>query len=52
MGKETRKLIANNKKAWHDYFIEEKYEAGIELVGTEVKSVRQGLAALMRLYPG
>ena len=42
MGKETRKLIANNKKAWHDYFIEEKYEAGIELVGTEVKSVRQG----------
>ena len=29
MGKETRKLIANNKKAWHDYFIEENYEAGI-----------------------
>ena len=42
MGKETRKLIANNKKAWHDYFIEDTYEAGIELVGTEVKSVRQG----------
>ena len=39
MGKETRKLIANNKKAWHDYFIEEKYEAGIELVGTEVKCI-------------
>ena len=36
------KLIANNKKAYHDYFIEEKYEAGIALVGTEVKSIRQG----------
>ena len=36
------KIIANNKKAHHDYFIEEKYEAGIELAGTEVKSLRQG----------
>jgi SsrA-binding protein len=36
------KIIANNKKAYHDYFIEDKYEAGIELFGTEVKSVRQG----------
>lgn len=36
------KTIANNKKAFHDYFIEEKMEAGIELVGTEVKSLRQG----------
>ena len=36
------KVIANNKKAYHDYFIEDKYEAGIELFGTEVKSVRQG----------
>ena len=35
-------LIANNKKAYHEYFIEEKFEAGIELVGTEVKSIRQG----------
>lgn len=34
--------IANNKKAYHDYFVEEKYEAGIELFGTEVKSIRQG----------
>ena len=41
MAKESgEKLIANNKKAYHDYFIEEKYEAGIALVGTEVKSVR------------
>ena len=40
MSKESIRLIANNKKAWHDYFIEEKYEAGIELHGTEVKSMR------------
>lgn len=36
------KLIAKNSKAYHDYFIEEKYEAGIELAGTEVKSIRMG----------
>ena len=42
----ARKLIANNKKAYHDYFIEEKYEAGIELFGTEVKSVRQGKCSI------
>ena len=36
------KVIANNKKAYHDYFVLEKYEAGIELAGTEVKSLRQG----------
>ena len=35
---ESIKLIANNKKAYHDYFIEEKYECGIELYGTEIKS--------------
>ena len=38
MGKESFKLVANNKKAYHDYFIDEKYETGIELAGTEVKS--------------
>ena len=37
-----RKLIANNKKARHDYFIEEEYEAGIVLTGTEIKSIRAG----------
>ena len=43
MAKEKpRKLIANNKKAYFDYFIEEKYEAGISLHGTEVKSMRMG----------
>ena len=36
------KLISNNKKAYHDFFIEEKFEAGIELTGTEIKSVRMG----------
>ncbi len=40
--KESIKTIAQNKKAFHDYFVEEKYECGIELCGTEVKSLRQG----------
>ena len=39
---EKVKVVAKNSKAYHDYFIEEKYEAGIELAGTEVKSIRQG----------
>lgn len=42
MGKESVKSIAKNKKAFHDYFVEERYEAGIELTGTEVKSIRMG----------
>lgn len=50
MSKESIKLIANNKKAYHDYFIEEKYEAGISLVGTEVKSLRSGKASLKESY--
>ena len=41
-GKEPVKIVAKNNKAYHDYFIEEKFEAGIELAGTEVKSIRQG----------
>jgi len=44
------KLIAKNSKAYHDYFIEEKYEAGIELFGTEVKSLRQGKVNLKDSY--
>ena len=40
------KTIAQNKKAFHDYFVEESMEAGIELAGTEVKSLRQGRANL------
>ena len=50
MGKETRKLIANNKKAYHDYFIEEKYEAGISLAGTEVKSLRMGRCSIKEAF--
>ena len=46
MSKESIKLIANNKKAYHDYFIEEKYEAGIVLHGTEVKSLRMGKCSI------
>ncbi|WP_196591726.1 SsrA-binding protein SmpB [Pectinatus frisingensis] len=40
------KIVCENRKAWHDYFILEKYEAGIALVGTEVKSLREGKANL------
>ena len=39
---ESVKIVAKNSKAYHDYFIEEKYEAGIALAGTEVKSIRMG----------
>ncbi|MBQ7810826.1 MAG: SsrA-binding protein SmpB [Clostridia bacterium] len=42
MTKANVKIVAQNKKAYHDYFVEEKYEAGIELFGTEVKSIRKG----------
>ncbi|MDD3349925.1 MAG: SsrA-binding protein SmpB [Eubacteriales bacterium] len=45
-----RKLIANNKKAKHDYFIEEVYEAGIVLTGTEIKSIRQGRVNLKESF--
>ncbi|MBQ8815124.1 MAG: SsrA-binding protein SmpB [Lachnospiraceae bacterium] len=48
--KDSIKLIANNKKAYHDYFIEEKYEAGISLVGTEVKSLRMGKGSIKESY--
>ena len=50
MGKDSIKLIANNKKARHDYFIEDTYEAGIELVGTEVKSLRAGRCSLKESF--
>ena len=42
MAHEEKRVIAQNKKAWHDYFVEEAFEAGIELCGTEVKSLRMG----------
>lgn len=50
MGKESKKLIANNKKAYHDYFIEEIYEAGISLAGTEVKSLRMGKCSIKESF--
>lgn len=46
------KLIANNKKAYHEYFILEKYEAGIALAGTEVKSIRMGHCSIKEAYVG
>ena len=51
MSKEkNNRLVANNKKAFHDYFIEEKYEAGIALVGTEVKSLRMGKCSIKESF--
>lgn len=50
MGKETMKLVANNKKAYHDYFIDEKYEAGLVLHGTEVKSLRLGKCSIKESF--
>lgn len=48
--KDSRKLVANNKKAYHDYFIEETYEAGIVLHGTEVKSMRLGKCSIKESF--
>lgn len=50
MAKTEGKLIANNKKAYHEYFIDEKYEAGIVLHGTEVKSLRQGQCSIKEAF--
>lgn len=50
MSKEPVKLVANNKKAYHDYFIEEKYEAGLALHGTEVKSLRLGKCSIKEAF--
>lgn len=50
MGKDSIKLIANNKKAYHDYFVDETIEAGIELFGTEVKSMRLGHCSVKEAF--
>ena len=50
MAKEAKKLIANNKKVYHDYFLEEKYEAGVSLAGTEVKSLRMGKCSIKEAF--
>lgn len=50
MNETGTKLIANNKKAYHDYFVEDSYECGIELVGTEVKSLRMGQCSIKEAF--
>lgn len=50
MSREALKLVANNKKAYHDYFIDEKYEAGLVLHGTEVKSMRMGKCSVKESF--
>ncbi len=50
MGKESKKLIANNKKAYYDYFIEDTFETGIALAGTEVKSLRMGKCSVKESF--
>ena len=50
MAKESIKLVSNNKKAYFDYFIEDKYEAGISLHGTEVKSLRLGKCSIKEAF--
>ena len=50
MGTNNFKLVANNKKAFHDYFIDDKYETGIELYGTEVKSIRMGKCSIKEAF--
>lgn len=48
--KNSIKIISQNKKAYHDFFVEEKYEAGVELFGTEVKSIRAGKVNIKESY--
>ncbi len=50
MKNETRKVICQNKKAHHDYFIEDTYECGISLLGTEIKSIRLGKVSINEAY--
>lgn len=50
MAKEAMKLVANNKKVFHDFFVEEKYEAGLVLHGTEVKSLRLGKCSIKEAF--
>ena len=50
MGAQTVKLIANNKKAYHDFFVDDTYETGISLAGTEVKSLRMGKCSIKESF--
>ena len=49
MAKRSRKIVANNKKAFHDYIIEDRFEAGIVLTGTEIKSIRKGSCSIAKI---
>ena len=49
---QSRKLVAQNRRAHHDYFIDERFEAGLVLSGTEVKSLREGRATISEAYAG
>ena len=50
MAKKSKKVIANNKKAYHDYFVEDRFEAGIVLTCTEIKSIRKGGVSIKESY--
>ena len=50
MAKGSKKVIANNKKAFHDFFVEDRFEAGIVLTGTEIKSIRRGGVSIKESY--
>ena len=50
MGKSSIKLIANNKKAYHDFFIDDTFETGVSLHGTEVKSLRMGKCSIKEAF--
>lgn len=50
MPKKQKRTVANNKKAFHDYFVEQRYEAGIVLTGTEIKSIRKGGVSIKESY--
>lgn len=50
VSKESKKIVANNKKAFFDYFIDETYEAGVSLAGTEVKSLRMGKGSIKEAF--
>ncbi|GBD41103.1 SsrA-binding protein [bacterium HR39] len=52
MSEAGRKIVARNRRAFHDYHIEERYEAGLRLTGTEVKSLREGRANINEAYAG
>jgi SsrA-binding protein len=51
-GTDGRRVVAQNRRAFHDYFVEERFEAGLQLSGTEVKSLREGRATISEAHAG